>query len=233
MKEKRIAEFAIQEAKERLIYSLINWKKEDKEKLKEMVYLPLYGDIGAILSLLLRKEEHGLVTARLTRKQAEYLEIGEEQLWHWARINTPKLLPVKLSRMEDVLKELEEALQGSCCMAEEKPAEAAPECGEGRPDSGVQLYILSNVLRIRGAAAILYPGVLKMAAKQIGGDLLVIPSSIHEMILLKWDESKGIDLEEVKQMVYEINRQNVLPEEVLSDTVYCYSSSEDRLYKPE
>ena len=60
-----------------------------------------------------------------------------------------------------------------------------PDFEEEKMEAETELHILSNTSGIRGAVAILYPGVLKMAALQIGGDLIVIPSSIHEMILIK------------------------------------------------
>ena len=42
-------------------------------------------------------------------------------------------------------------------------------------------------MSLSGASVILYPDVLRMAAKKLGGDLLVLPSSIHEVIIMRWE----------------------------------------------
>ena len=82
------------------------------------------------------------------------------------------------------------------------------------------MYILSNQSGINGAAVLMYPGVLESAAEQIGGDLLILPSSVHEVILLRWDPE--IQLKRAAELVKFINQKDVLPEDVLADAVYVY-----------
>ena len=45
------------------------------------------------------------------------------------------------------------------------------------------MYILTNSRQTNGASAILYPGVLSSLAKKLGGNMLLIPSSIHEFLV--------------------------------------------------
>lgn len=45
------------------------------------------------------------------------------------------------------------------------------------------MYVLSNRERSWGAGCILYPGELKKAASRLGGDLVVLPSSVHETMI--------------------------------------------------
>lgn len=71
-----------------------------------------------------------------------------------------------------------------------------------------------------GATTVFYPGVLKELAEKHGTSLFLLPSSIHEFIVL---EDDGIyDAKELKDMVQEVNSSAVLPEDVLSDNVYYY-----------
>lgn len=86
-------------------------------------------------------------------------------------------------------------------------------------------YVLTNTANLRGAAAILYPGVLQGIAEQIGGDFLIFPSSIYETILAKIDGF--FDWEAAEAIIREINRKEVAPEDVLSDTLYYYSQAKD------
>lgn len=89
------------------------------------------------------------------------------------------------------------------------------------------MKVLSNERRIHGAVCMLYPGVLKEMADRIGGDFFIIPSSVHEVILLP-DADKGLN-EGLKQLIREVNSTQVAPEEVLSDTLYRYDRAEGRV----
>ena len=75
-------------------------------------------------------------------------------------------------------------------------------------------------MSLSGASVILYPGVLRMAAKKLGGDLLVLPSSIHEVIIMRWEN--GAEYDEITEIVKEINQKEVMPEDVLLDSVCFY-----------
>ena len=104
-----------------------------------------------------------------------------------------------------------------------KPRERNSWGRKGKP-AGL-MYVLTNTINIRGAAAILYPGVLKEIAGQLGGDFIIFPSSIHETILAK---AKGFfDWEAAEATVSEINLKEVEPEDILSDTVYYYHQAKD------
>lgn len=73
-----------------------------------------------------------------------------------------------------------------------------------------------------GAGVICYPDFMENAAKQIGGNFYVLPSSVHEVLLLP--ETGTIRSQELLQMVTEINATVVSPEERLTDNVYHYDS---------
>lgn len=86
------------------------------------------------------------------------------------------------------------------------------------------MYVLTNASRKFGAAVMLYSGKMKELADSIGSDLVILPSSLHEVLLLADDEEKR---PRWKEMVGEVNRLMVEPEEVLSDNIYCYSREKD------
>ena len=93
----------------------------------------------------------------------------------------------------------------------------------------VPMYVLSNKSRVHGAACILYPDILKDFAAVVEKDLYVLPSSIHEVILLPAEGTE--DSEQLKLMVHEINESQVEDEEVLSDSVYFYRRRDDAFYQ--
>ena len=71
-----------------------------------------------------------------------------------------------------------------------------------------------------GACVIQYPHFLDDAAETLGGSFYVLPSSIHEVLLLADDTSPS--LSELESMVRTINQAEVAPEERLSDNVFHY-----------
>ena len=73
----------------------------------------------------------------------------------------------------------------------------------------------------------LYPNILKNFAEQLDRDLVILPSSIHEVLLLPYDES--ILFRELSDMVSNINQNEVAVEDRLSNHVYFYSRTADEI----
>lgn len=96
------------------------------------------------------------------------------------------------------------------------------------PDNIGGMYVLSNSTGSFGASCLFYPGVKEKAAMLLG-DYYVLPSSLHEVILVP--DAAGIDEKELCRMVKDANRSVVEPHEILSDNVYHYSRSDGRLEK--
>lgn len=93
---------------------------------------------------------------------------------------------------------------------------------EHRGESG-SVFVLSNNESIYGAKIIYEVDKLEKIAEKLGERFYILPSSVHELILIKDD---GIcELEHLKDMVHEVNRTAVMPEEVLSDNVYVYDNN--------
>ena len=59
-----------------------------------------------------------------------------------------------------------------------------------------------------------------LADKKVS-DLLILPSSVNEVLLLA-EEDNMLDMDSVKKMVEDINRDYVDEEERLSDNIYIY-----------
>lgn len=80
--------------------------------------------------------------------------------------------------------------------------------------------VLSRPDRREGAIYMLDRGWMEQMARRSGKDLIVIPSSIHECILL--DREDHINLEDLQRMVGEVNEYCVRDDEVLSNSVYLF-----------
>ena len=84
----------------------------------------------------------------------------------------------------------------------------------------VPLLVLTNESKYCGAACMLYEGLLRNLSDEIRSDLFIIPSSIHEVLLLP-DEGEFSE-EELSALVCEINAHFINPSEILSDHVYRF-----------
>lgn len=82
-----------------------------------------------------------------------------------------------------------------------------------------QLYVVTNRAKYRGASAILDKAALKaFGNKHKIKKLAVLPSSIHEMLIIPYDGK--VNLDELSLMVAEVNATQVEPEERLADRAY-------------
>ena len=91
----------------------------------------------------------------------------------------------------------------------------------------IPMFVITNDLKLNGAASIYYSDVLEKIAEKLRDDLYILPSSIHEVIAIP---SKYGDLESLSTMVKEVNSTQVAEEEQLSDNVYLYTASTKELH---
>ena len=99
--------------------------------------------------------------------------------------------------------------------------------GEDIADN-VGIMVCTNKEGIHGAVFMLYPDLLEGIAAQKNDDLYILPSSIHECLAVP---AEGQDPSELAKIVYAVNREQVAPEEFLSDSVYCYNREDGQIYK--
>ena len=200
-------------AKEHIVYKLVNYEK-NKELLEKIPHRQFL-DMAVVYYYLVETEELSNATILIYNNHLENWNVTAEELDAIAKENTPKLLKEDLRSMTEVIREL---LRKKGIPAEEIFTE--------EPEEEV-MYVLSNNTQVFGAAAILYSGVLKAFAKKVKKDLLILPSSVHEVIILP--KSDDMNVETLRQMVMEVNSTQVEEVEVLSDNVYCYERKTDAL----
>lgn len=75
-----------------------------------------------------------------------------------------------------------------------------------------------------GASVLLYPEFVEEARKACGGDFFILPSSIHELVLVKYDER--IDESQLLTIVKAVNTHEVKPQDRLTDSVYFCESND-------
>ena len=78
----------------------------------------------------------------------------------------------------------------------------------------VPMYVLTNKQKVNGASCMLYPDLIRQFSDRIGKNLFIIPSSVHEPLLLPADHKD--EASEIRCMIREINDTQVRVEEILS-----------------
>lgn len=190
-------------AEERLFLQLINSSK-NKILLENSVHMDFNG-ISLVLYVLAADNKAGMCRARVTKAMCQGYGWNGKEILDYALDNTAKLFPYCLCTLQEVL---------------QKALDTTDAETWGLPSIGNDMLVLTNEKYVNGAAAIFYPGVLKEISEKHGTSLFLIPSSIHEFLIL---EDNGMyDPVELENMVKEVNSSSVLPEELLSDNVYYY-----------
>ena len=156
-------------------------------------------DMNLVYRFDLGDTENGRASILVTNDMLHRYDIDEEQLHQDAMSATVNNRPALLRNMADVLS-IEDAEESS------------------------SLWVASVDGGMNGACVIQYPGFLDQAAKTLGGDFFVLPSSIHEVLLYKDDGTIGRN--DLEEMVQSINQSEVAPVDRLSDFVYHYDSRE-------
>lgn len=155
-----------------------------------------------------------------------FMEINKDMLDIWSR-NVMEIFeaamqnlikePACLQSINEVMKELlrEGIASGDLDFMEALlPDEANLEKNE------TGMYVLSNEKRMHGACEILNIPVLKKLAAETGKSLYLIPSSVHEIMVLP--VMNDMEPDEVAQMVWEVNQTEVEPQDRLSNSVYLF-----------
>ncbi|MBQ9032716.1 MAG: hypothetical protein IJ106_14910 [Parasporobacterium sp.] len=162
---------------------------------------------------------HGVeASTPVTYKMIEMLGVTEEQLHADALESTQRLYPVQYTSMAEVMNKM----MGI-------DADMDPDMMPAT--EGPQLMVLTNMQGIHGAATLFYPGQLEAIAQQMGSDFFVLPSSVHETLILPDDGT--VEPDSLQFMVREINQSTVAPEDRLSDFVYHYDAKDHVLEKAE
>ena len=191
-----------EKVRELVCHKLVNFKA-NKALLEDIPYIR-YLDFAIIYCVYYKDDEIGSGSILIHNSHLEAWGCTTQDLARLAEENTPRLYPLAVSTMENVLQE---------CMAD---TEELPPIGE----IPIPMHIMTNTEKANGAITILYQDALKNFAERIHSDVVILPSSVHEVILLPLREDG--DFKEFRNMVCEVNRSGLAREDFLSDNVYLY-----------
>lgn len=219
-----------EKVKDRIVYKLINTKTNEK-LLKGIPNVP-FMDLSLVFYCLLDDDFIGSATALIHNDHMEMWGVSVKELLSVAKVNTPKLLEYELKDMNDVIKDMlvhdlkekifenDDRYDKNCEIPQpEMIAEGLMnEIKDAR--NALAMYVLTNKQRSNGAVCMIYDKVLEEFAEKQGKDIYILPSSVHEVILVPAVE--GINPEDLSDMVKEVNTSELDDIDILSDHVYRY-----------
>ena len=197
--------------KDKVAYKLI--QKATNEALLEDIPSCEFLDLAVVFYLILDENREGQMTALINNSHMRLWGTTKGELYRLAKENTPKLLPPVIRTMEEVMREI---MKGH---VKEQLGEELLDDLFASETQKKTLYMLSNQNQVNGAGCILYDRCLETFASKYDSDIVILPSSIHEVLLIP---DRELDYDELLEMVIEINRTEVPQEDVLSDNLYKY-----------
>ncbi len=183
-------------ASSRIVMRLVNYKKN--EELLEDVPYYRFQDLAVIFYCMLHADKNNQANILVHNHHLSMWNVTVDELRRIAEKNTPLLLPPEFLPMQTLLKE-----HNDICK--------------------LPMYVMSNQYRTNGASVILYEKMLQETADLFHKNLVILPSSIHEVILIPVDSADSATLEKYTQMVREVNESQLADDEILSDHAYYFN----------
>lgn len=195
-----------EKARGQVFFKLINYEmnKVLLTKIPHIAYL----DLAVVFYYRLDKGRFQGATMLIHNCNLDAWNINARQLMEDAVMNTSRKLPYSFQGMDALIHELS---------GEEEDLYTGEEI----------MYVLTNQEKCFGAAALLYPHVLSHISKILRHNFYVLPSSVHECILVP-DQGQYSRIE-LSKMVREVNQSQVEEEEILSYHVYYYDRQKEKL----
>ena len=190
--------------KEKVVFKIINF--DDRKVL----------DLAVVYYCRIDYPEIGRGTITIKNENIEMWNVSEEDLYEAAFENANKYLPCSIMPMHTVLGQYVEDNFTEELKEQEKQFVE-------KINSDVNLYVMTNNEKSFGAATMFYENVLENFAMQLHKNLYILPSSIHEVLLLPVEDKDNHKTMQLQEMVFEVNNTQVMLEERLSYNVYFYN----------
>ena len=192
--------------KDKITVKLVNYE-QNIELLQEVPHRRFL-DLAIVLNCLVDMDGKENASILIRDCHLDYWNISLDDIFKLAIFNTRQLLGIEV---EDILKILGE-------MIESEPS----FCEMSFP-----MLVLTNRYRLNGATCILYADILKNIANERDCDFYILPSSIHEVILVPAYDF--VSCNELMETVKSVNKTVVSENEVLSDHVYYFSRETEKI----
>ena len=207
--------------KNKLFFNFLN-KEKNRKFMHESPYVEYLNLI--LIPCCLVMQENG--ECGLVQTKNIYLDtwgISEDQLIEDTRENARRISKCKFKSAIGIYMEYFKENMPDIPGIEEEMKAFMASYFAARKD----ILIATNTIEFYGASIIAFPENLETISQKVGGSFLVLPSSVHEVIIRPM--TGRINSREFSDMVKEVNRDVLDREDVLSDSPYFYDAHTKKL----
>lgn len=197
-----------EKVKSRIRIKLIN-KAQNLRYLERLETLDFL-DLAIVPYVILDEADEGMYSFNVTKQIANVWKLEASQLCEIAIDNIANARDWSVRDMENVMREL----------IAHSPAKVGEQYDYDVEQVDEKMLVVTNKEATEGASVILCADVIREIQQQVGEDFVVLPSSRHETIVIPAGEVKPTLL---KDLVEQVNKEQVSPEDFLADNVYFYN----------
>ena len=209
--------------KEKIVFQVVN-TKENQEMINLCPHRD-FMDLSIVYRVIVNVDEHGVSGFLITHDIANVEDLTEALLYRLAKKNTKKIFPFKSERIEETMSRMMKRWG-----ATDKDVENSFDGMDNVP-AKERVYVISNEYEFFGANALLYTDVLKKVVNNIGTDCYILPSSVHDLVILSTETFS--ESAKLISLVRETNSEHVRTTDRLSDSIYKYSIEDGSIERVE
>lgn len=198
----------LDKVKDRIMIRVINF--DLNEKLLSEVPHRKFLDLAVCYYVYISDEHFENASVLINNSHASMWKLSEKELYEIAMKNMSNNMKPEITTLADTLRRIID-------MREKDEADILGFLEE----ENCGMYILSNSLNHYGASSILDNDTLKRFSDDIESDFYILPSSVHELILLPAVNVESVDC--LNNMINEVNETQVPKQDILSDHAYFYN----------
>lgn len=219
--EKRCMEFVesiddYKLVKDKVMIKLIN-KEFNELYLEDKCYVP-YLDFAVLFYILLECDKREIGSIAVTKRLVDMWQVSIEEMHSQAIENVKNKFPATIENLNTLLvkalEDIEEFSEDSSILTDKS--------------NDMNLYVFSNENHINGAISMIFTDMLeKFANENKVEEVIIIPSSVHEVLLYPKYKNGDITEEKCLEMLIDVNRTSVEQGELLSNNIYVYNVSKN------
>ena len=200
---------------------------ETNKEVLEIVPHQLKEDLAITYHVAVGKDQDGLSSMLITNEMMKEYGVTQEQIHEDAMKSSPRVMVPEVSSIGVLIDEI---YQKNILMLTPDEREMLLETLQESSEMPT-FFVVTNTDRIDGAGVIFYPEFMDNMGELLGNDFFILPSSIHQMLILPDDGQ--VDAEMLRDMVKEVNATQVAPAERLTNDVYHFDTKDHVFEKAE
>lgn len=206
------------EVKSRIVYAL-EGGDENEEALRHIPYIRYYDMVTFFRILLIEEGGAESYSRTITNDDLYTWGVTLDDLLEAAKVNTPILCPPLIQKI---------GITGGnvAAMFIGDTVEEMLDYIRSHSESDNSVYALSNEQVQYGAVSMIYDHLLEQIADSCNDDLIILPGSIHNLVLLP-SRANECTLEDWQVVIQLVNGGNA--GEKLSDSVYLFDRKDKKL----